>query len=220
MVAVFAACAGGALWSMDDHGTPESPVVSAISPPAPEQSAAITATPAKSIPSPSPPTITAPLAAARAVAPSPSPTATRVPLPTPTATVPPVATPTPAPTATATSPLRTAAADPAKSYFCGGGSARITELDKRGPPEVVTITGAGDLTGWHLVSVRGTQRFDFPEGLVLVESVRVLSGEESEPDTTARPSWTGQNVWNNAEDEVAELYDCADRLVSAFDDGD
>ena len=143
-----------------------------------------------------------------------------MPLPTPTATVPPVATPTPAPTATATSPLRTAAADPAKSYFCGGGSARITELDKRGPPEVVTITGAGDLTGWHLVSVRRKQRFEFPEGLVLVGSVRVFSGEELEPDTTARPSWTGQNVWNNAEDEAAKLYDCADQLVSTFDDGD
>jgi hypothetical protein len=105
-----------------------------------------------------------------------------------------VATPTPAPTATATSPPAAAAADPAKSDFCGGASARITELDKRGPPEVVTITGAGDLTGWYLVSVRGKQRFDFPEGFVLIGSVRVLSGEEPEPDTTARLSWTGQNV--------------------------
>lgn len=99
-------------------------------------------------------------------------------------------------------------------------SARITALDKRGPPEIVTIAGSGELTGWYLISTRGAQRFDFPDGLMLDGSVRVLSGAEPEPDTAAELSWTGQNVWNNAEDDDAELYDCVGALVSTFDDGD
>jgi hypothetical protein len=218
VVAVFAAFAGGALWSSAGRAepAPESPPGYAASASSPEQSAPIAAATPKSEPSISP---TAVATEAPAPTPEPPPTATPLPPPVPTATSTPEP-PTPTPTATAASAPAPVAVAPVNSDFCGDASARITDLDKRGPPEVVTITGAGDLTGWYLVSVRGAQRFDFPDGFVLDGSVRVLSGAEPEPDTAGELHWSGQNLWNNAEDDDAELYDCADALASAFDDGD
>ncbi len=223
-VAVIAAFAGGALWSMAGRAEPipESPATPSASQPVSKPASPTAIAPAKSDPSPAPTAIAVPINPTEAPAPTPAPqpaaTAAPTPTPVPTATTTPA--PTPAPTATATSPPSPAAAAPAESNLCGGASARITDLDKRGTPEVVTITGAGDLTGWHLVSVRGNQRFDFPDGFVLDGSVRILSGAEPAPDTASQLSWNRQNVWNNAADDDAELYDCAGALVSAFDDGD
>ena len=108
---------------------------------------------------------------------------------------------------------------PVESEFCGGTSAEITALDKRGSPEVVRISGSGDLTGWYLISVRGDQRFDFPAGFVLEGSVHILSGAGAGPSAGSQLFWTGRNVWNNSSDDDAKLYDCADVLVSHYDDG-
>ena len=94
--------------------------------------------------------------------------------------------------------------------------AEISALDK--VAEVVTVTGAGDLTGFYLISVRGNQRYDFPGGFVLSGSVDVESAVAEFPDTSSRLWWTVRNVWNNTSDDDAELYDCTGTRVSFWDD--
>lgn len=126
---------------------------------------------------------------------------------TPTATSTVTVTPAPA-TATATT----------TSMACGGATATIVGVDKASTPEVVTITGAGDLTGWFLISVRGNQRYDFPAGFVLTGDVEVLSATPAFADSATKLHWTGSNVWNNSSDDDGELYDCEGTLVSFWDD--
>ena len=157
------------------------------------------------------------------------PDSTPTPAPTPTSPPAPTATsrPRPSPTATATpSPSPTEAVEPASAddvpvspEYCGGATAEITSLDKAGKPEVITVTGSGNLTRWFLISVTGMQRFDFPDGFILDGDVRVLSGDDTAPDTVSQLFWTTRNVWNNSLDDDAQLYDCAGVLVHSFDDG-
>lgn len=120
---------------------------------------------------------------------------------TPTVT----ATPTPQPT-------------PTPGGACAAATARITSLDK--DAEFVRIEGSGDLTGWYLVSERGSQRFDFPPGFVLDGWVEVWSGVPQFANTATRLWWSADKYWNNSENDDALLYDCTGRLVQRFDDGD
>ena len=118
--------------------------------------------------------------------------------------------PTTTPIAQATAPV---------SESCGGATAQIVGLDKTSKPEVVAIAGNGDLTGWYLVSVRGQQRYEFPSGFVLDGTVEVRSATPQFEDSSSKLHWSASAIWNNAEDDDAELYDCDERLVDRFDDG-
>ena len=102
---------------------------------------------------------------------------------------------------------------------CGGASAEIISLDKTSKPEVVTISGSGDLTGWSLVSVRGQQRYEFPEGFVLNATVEIQSFTPQFGDSSSMLFWTAGPIWNNSEDDDVDIYDCNGDLVSTFDDG-
>lgn len=131
------------------------------------------------------------------------------------------ATPTPSrpgattPTVTATP---TPPATPTPGGTCAAAAARITRLDKGA--EFVRIEGSGDLTGWYLVSERGSQRFDFPPGFVLNGWVEVWSGVPQFANTVTSLWWSGEKNWNNSENDDALLFDCTGRLVQRFDDGD
>jgi hypothetical protein len=145
----------------------------------------------------------------------PAPSSTQPPEPTMTPTA--TATASPAPTEPAV-PAPTASA-PAESEYCGGAIAEIAALHKTDTPEIVLVSGIGDLTGWYLISVRREQCFDFPDGFNLDGSVSILSGDDARPNTDLELFWTARNVWNNSSDDDAELYDCASALVSRYDDG-
>jgi len=183
-------------------------------------------------------TATSPSPSPTATAGAGSPTATR----TPTATAPAgsvtPATPTATPTATVTpapqlwritmaqfacdscqpaiggaTPTVTATQGPA----CGGGTAGITGLSKQG--EWVEVTGNGNLTGWKLVSTGGNQEFAFPSGFLLNGTVRIRSGTGPGSILPGELWWTVSAIWNNSENDDAELWDCAGHRVSVFDDG-
>jgi len=78
--------------------------------------------------------------------------------------------------------------------------------------EFVTITNNGDsavdLSGWHLLSVEGSQSFYFPEGHSLEsgETVYVTSGRDAKDQSPTYIKWTGAYIWNNDGDS-AKLFD-------------
>lgn len=130
--------------------------------------------------------------------------------PTPQQSATPTSTPSPTPQGTATP-------TPTVTGSCSSATAQITALDK--VLEVVTISGSGNLTGWYLISVRGNQRFDFPNNFTLSGSVLVKSGIAAFPNSSSQLWWTSANQWNNSEDDDAVLYNCLGQQVSYFDDG-
>jgi hypothetical protein len=138
--------------------------------------------------------------------PTPSPSATS----TSSATATPTASPTPTNTPTPTATVQT----------CGSATALITNLNKGGNPETVTISGNGLLAGWYVISENGNQRFDFPAGYVLSGTVTLASGPAAAANPPGTLVWTTQNIWNNASDDDAFLHDCNGTLRSTFEDGD
>jgi hypothetical protein len=107
----------------------------------------------------------------------------------------------------------------ATAAICGGATADIIALDKFGPPEVVTITGSGNLTGWYIISLTGNQRFDFPNGFVAGGVVQIKSGVAEFANTSSMLWWTAGNIWNNASNDDAALFNCLGQQVDFFDDG-
>ncbi|MGI6368919.1 MAG: thermonuclease family protein [Anaerolineae bacterium] len=97
----------------------------------------------------------------------------------------------------------------------------LAAVHKRGKPETVTVTNNGalpvDLTGWWLLSVRGSQRYAFPPGTQLApgESLVVYSGAGADPSVPL--FWTSDNVWNNSESDPAELYDASGALIDRWE---
>ena len=93
----------------------------------------------------------------------------------------------------------------------------INALDKGA--EYIEITNSSnesiDLTGWYIVSVKGNQKYTFPDGYTLDAgaSIKVASGKAN-----GDLQWTTDNVWNNSESDSAELYDNSGTLVSRWDD--
>jgi competence protein ComEC len=87
--------------------------------------------------------------------------------------------------------------------------------------EVVTIKNNGsadiDMTGWKLVSVEGTQTFDFPANYVLTSgsTVRVTSGQNAIDSPPNYLKWTGSYIWNNNGD-AAQLFNSQGELVSEY----
>ena len=71
-----------------------------------------------------------------------------------------------------------------------------------------------NLTGWKLVSEKGNQIFNFPEGTTILGggALKVLSGKNAQ----AAPNvlvWTVENIWNN-EGDPGVLYNAQGQLVS------
>jgi endonuclease YncB( thermonuclease family) len=130
--------------------------------------------------------------------------------PTPQQSATPTSTPSPTQSGTAT-PTPTVAGS------CSSASATITSLDK--VLEVVTISGSGNLTGWYLISVRGNQRFDFPNNFTLAGNVQIKSGTPAFQNSSTQLWWTAANQWNNSDDDDAILYNCLGQQVSYFNDG-
>ena len=126
--------------------------------------------------------------------------------------------PTPTPPEPTGTPIAQATASVSES--CGGATAQIVGLDKTGKPEIVTISGNGVLTGWSIFSVRGQQQYEFPDGFVLNTTVEIHSVTPQFEDSSSKVHWSASAIWNNTEDDDAELYDCDGLLVSTFDDGE
>lgn len=95
----------------------------------------------------------------------------------------------------------------------------ITNVDYAG--EVVTITNkdskAMNMTGWTLVSVKGNQVYNFPDGYTLAagKKVYVTSGKNAK-EGSGYLKWTTANVHNNDKDDPAELYDMNGKLISSY----
>jgi endonuclease YncB( thermonuclease family) len=131
--------------------------------------------------------------------------------PTPKMSATPTSTPSPTPPGTAT---------PAPTVVgtCSSATAEIIGLDK--VLETVTISGSGNLSGWYLVSLRGSQRFDFPANFTLNGTVQVRSAVPPFTNSASQLWWSSANQWNNSEDDDAVLYNCMGQQVSYFDDGE
>lgn len=97
-------------------------------------------------------------------------------------------------------------------------SVSITSVDRVAEVAVLTNTGseAVDLSGWVLVSVKGDQRYTFPEGTRLAagQALEVISGEGAEAKD-GQLLWAAKNIWNNTYDP-AELYDESGDLIAEF----
>ncbi|MBS1252621.1 MAG: hypothetical protein MAG451_01662 [Anaerolineales bacterium] len=95
---------------------------------------------------------------------------------------------------------------------------QITFIQYPGDNEYVRIENAGteaqDLTGWHLLSGVGQERYDFPAGHMLQPEafVRIHSGPDATNDPPFDMLWTAEYVWDD-EGDRAELYDSEGRLV-------
>lgn len=76
------------------------------------------------------------------------------------------------------------------------------EVDRAKEIATITNTGTGsiDLTGWHLVSEMGNQRFsNFTQSLGPGQTLHVLSGPNAAPGRGA-VLWTNSYIWNNSGD--------------------
>jgi hypothetical protein len=102
----------------------------------------------------------------------------------------------------------------------------ITALVFSGGDETVAIKNSGPkpqlLNGWQLVSVVGSQIYDFPDGITLAvgATVRVHSGPTAVDNPPADLFWTTAFIWNNQGDK-AELRDDQNqvRASSCYEDG-
>jgi hypothetical protein len=88
----------------------------------------------------------------------------------------------------------------------------ITNLIYSGADEYVEIrnngSGSQSLNGWQIVSVRGSQTFDFPNGIILGvnQTLRVHSGPGAINNPPGDLFWSTAFLWNNDGDK-AELRD-------------
>lgn len=104
---------------------------------------------------------------------------------------------------------------------CGGTEATIIELNKllAGTYQYVTIQGAGDMTGWKIVSVQPKPyTYHFPDGWMLNGTAEVRSATAQFPPTADALWWSHLPTWNMGADNDAQLYNCEGTLVQTFDD--
>lgn len=91
-------------------------------------------------------------------------------------------------------------------------SVEITNLIFSGSDEYVEIRNNGpgnqSMDGWQIVSVVGSQTFDFPSGIILRvnQTLRVHSGSGALNNPPSDLFWTTAFIWNNNGDK-AELRD-------------
>lgn len=88
--------------------------------------------------------------------------------------------------------------------------------------EVVTIKNTGestvDLGGWHLLSVKGSQSFYFPEGYTLDggKTMYVTTGRGATDNAPTYIKWTGSYIWNNDGDS-AKLFNDSEELQDTWE---
>lgn len=94
---------------------------------------------------------------------------------------------------------------------------KISTLDKKAEYIVLKNTGTAkvNLSGWKVLSVKGSQTFTFPD-YVLSPNTTVKVGDSSK--NTVDLHWMeGKGVWNNSENDPAEIYDNAGKLVDRLE---
>jgi hypothetical protein len=148
---------------------------------------------------------------------TPSPTASSTPTetPTPTNTPEPTATNTPIPTDTEIPP--TQAPLPTNTPPPSGPVVRIDYVNKRS--EYVDIHNYGsqaqDLTGWVLISEKGSQSCGLGGILEAGQSLRIWA-MSSDADQGGYNCGFNDTIWNNSESDPALLYDNAGSLIDRY----
>lgn len=122
-----------------------------------------------------------------------------------TKTPPPASTPGPATPAPSKSP-------PSQAQNPGG--VRIISVDLVNETVTIKNTSARDvdISGWVLHSVKGDQKFTFPQGTIIKAraTLTVASG-----DASGDIKWTNKNIWNN-DGDPARLIDSNGNIVSEY----
>lgn len=96
----------------------------------------------------------------------------------------------------------------------------ITSLDYDSQDETITIKnngpGSEPLNGWQIVSVVGTQIYNFPSNVTLAagQSVRIHSGPAAFNNPPSDLLWSTSFLWNNLGD-AAELRDNQGSVVAS-----
>jgi len=100
-----------------------------------------------------------------------------------------------------------------------GKEVQIIDLDKIN--ELITIKNCSErdinLEGWTIISKRGNQSFVFPE-YILEKEKMVLVGDQERNEYVDFHWLEDRGVWNNKEDDFAELYDKKNNLVDIYED--
>ncbi len=101
---------------------------------------------------------------------------------------------------------------------CEGTRATIVALNKGA--QVITVQGAGDMTGWKIVSLATKPfSFSFPAAWVLNGSAQVQSAVAQFPPSPTRLWWSSLPTWDPGRNDDAQLFNCEGTLVQTFDDG-
>lgn len=86
--------------------------------------------------------------------------------------------------------------------------------------DCITLRNAGgaaaDLSGWYIVSERGSQIFVLPEGTVIAPGGELTIGSQS-TDGTVDLTWPDKNVWHDKKDDAAILYDVYGRQAAKME---
>lgn len=97
---------------------------------------------------------------------------------------------------------------------------KIIDLNKRA--EYIVIKNEGDssvdMSGWYIVSIRGTQRFDFPDGYILNPDQECRITGYGAAGTGDFDWEIGSGIWNNTSDDDGALYNRTDELIDYWDD--
>lgn len=92
----------------------------------------------------------------------------------------------------------------------------ISNLDK--VEEIITIKNMSpedmDLTGWSILSVKGNQRYVFPEYILRANSTVTVTSGGIEGDLV----WGMGNIWNNLSSDPAVLFDAGNNQIFRFED--
>ena len=86
--------------------------------------------------------------------------------------------------------------------------------------DTVTLRNTGsatvDLSGWYVLSERGTEIYVLPEGTLLEAGASLTVGTLTTKAETEFV-WPDKNVWHDTKDDPAGLYDVYGRLISHID---
>ncbi len=101
---------------------------------------------------------------------------------------------------------------------CDGAHATIIALDKTA--QLVTVQGAGDMTGWKLVTmIFQHEIFTFPAGWLLNGTAQIRADTVQFHPTTTMVWWTQTPLWTAGVRNDVRLYNCEGTLVQTWVDG-
>ncbi|BES66097.1 hypothetical protein SANA_25360 [Gottschalkiaceae bacterium SANA] len=98
-------------------------------------------------------------------------------------------------------------------------SIRIKALDKVNEYIIIENTGDSDidLAGWKILSVLGSQEYEFAKFILNANSQVMIGGYKS--INKVDMVWEdGRGIWNNNKSDPAELYDSMGTFISCYDD--